>query len=385
MDLNPLSAALQERRRRGDTVVNLINTNFHDCGLFFPRDRLRSFLAGYADRQHYRPDPRGEPALRRVIAAYYGGNPDDLIVTASTSDAYNLLFSVLCSPGDNVLFPSPGYPLFEYLARYHGLESRFYRLEFDHAFTLRPEAVATQLDENTRFLVLISPNNPTGRVYTPEEIRRVGAVAAEQGVPIICDEVFSEYLYTAGGATAEAATLPRPLEELPEQTVITLNGISKLLALPDLKLGWILVTGPDAERRRLLGELELANDMFLNASGPAGHVTTLALPEREAFLAGARRHLQEARERLLGVASAIPELELVPPEGGIHAVLRLPRGLPLTDEAFALALLEEWGVYLHPGYLYGFEDNRCLVISLLPGAEVVERGVAAVRELLRRH
>jgi aspartate/methionine/tyrosine aminotransferase len=163
--------------------------------------------------------------------------------------------------------------------------------------------------------------------------------------------------------------VPRPAALAPDLSVLTFNGISKLLALPDLKLGWILVSGPtDGGRRREIAErLELANDMFLNAGGPAQHVTTALLPEREHYLGDARRRIAAARRALISAVAEVPGLELLPPEGGIHAVLRLPPGLSTTDEEFAVTLVREYGIELHPGYLYGMDDDRSLVLSLLPG------------------
>ena len=170
---------------------------------------------------------------------------------------------------------------------------------------------------------------------------------------------------------------------LPNAPVVTLNGASKLLALPDLKLGWMAVTGPSGRRKALLEALETANDMFLNASGPAQYVGAAAIPERSSYLDRALPRLEAARGALAVEVEGVSELETVLPEGGIHAVLRLPPGLPLSDEGFALRLLERHNVHLHPGYLYGIADDRSLILSLLPGAEAIGRGVAAIAKMLR--
>ncbi len=419
MSTNRLTQALQRRREDGGEVLDLIDTNFHNCGFFYPQDHLSELLAAYPGQQHYRPDPKGSTQVRDAVAGYYREagltvGPEHLVVTASTSDAYNLLFSALAEPGDNVVLPAPGYPLFEYLAHFHALETRFYRMDFDAGFALDAEEVARHLDERTRFLVIISPNNPTGRVYSAEELTPVTALCGDRGIPLICDEVFSEYRYVdgpgsaapgepaavgegaSGGAGADGpgaaarpaapdtpAPLPRPAALAPDVPAVTLNGISKLLALPDIKLGWMAVTGAPAERDRMVRTLEIANDMFLNASGPAQYVAAQAIPERRRYLVPALTRLSAARAALLAAVAGAPELEVVPPDGGIHAALRLPKGLPLTDEELALRLLERRGVHLHPGYLYGIDDDRSLIVSLLPGEAAVRRGMDAISGVLR--
>ena len=411
MERNRLSAAVEERRARDAPLVSLISTNFHDNGFFFPRSLLKQALESYADRQHYRPDPKGDGHCRAAVAHYYAENhvyvdPEQILVTASTSDAYNLVFSAESVPGDSVLLPAPGYPLFEHIAAFHKLQPRFYHMRFEDRFSPDPEGIAAAMDERTRFLVLISPNNPTGRVYREEEILRAAEVCRDRGITVICDEVFSEYLHGESARTGLGP--PRPAQLLPDMRVITFNGVSKLLALPDLKLGWMLVTGPEeggaatvdggggksgagtgrrgeaAGRRELIDRLELANDMFLNAGGPAQHVTATLLPERERYLSTARERLAAARTTLLSAVREIPGLEALPPEGGIHAVLRLPAGLSYTDEEFAVSLVREFGVHLHPGYLYGMDDDRSLVVSLLPGERILQQGLQALRRLLRR-
>ena len=388
MSTNRLARALQRRREDGGEVLDLIDTNFHNCGFFFPQDRLRELLAAYPRQQHYRPDPKGSTQVRNAVAGYYRDagltlDREHLIVTASTSDAYNLLFSALTEPGDNVVLPTPGYPLFEYLARFHALETRFYRMHADAGFALDAEEVARHLDERTRFVVIISPNNPTGRVYSAEELTPVTALCGDRGIPLICDEVFSEYRYVGGPGADVPPSLPRPAALAPDVPMVTLNGISKLLALPDIKLGWMAVTGAPAERDRMVRTLEIANDMFLNASGPAQYVAAHAIPERRRYLEPTLARLSAARAALLGAVARAPELEVVPPDGGIHAALRLPKGLPLTDEELALRLVERRGVHLHPGYLYGVEDDRTLILSLLPGETAMRRGVDAISGVLR--
>ncbi|NBC28728.1 MAG: aminotransferase class I/II-fold pyridoxal phosphate-dependent enzyme [Spirochaetes bacterium] len=403
MSTNRIARLAGERRRAGEDILDLIDTNFHNTGFRFSQARMSELLSEYAGLQHYAPDPKGNRATREAVADYYAAEApetavtaEEVIVTASTSDSYNLLFSVLAEAGDNIVLPSPGYPLFEYLAHYHGLEMRFYSMDFDERFALRADRLHPLVDQATRLVVLISPNNPTGRVYSVAEIAAVGEVissagatrsavgadsaAANPGPVLICDEVFSEYRYAAA---ARPAPLPRPMELLPDIPVVTLNGASKLLALPDLKLGWMALTGPPERRDALVEALETANDMFLNASGPAQHVGAAAIPERSSYLKRALPRLEAARDALAVEVERVPELETVLPEGGIHAVLRLPAGLPLSDEEFALRLLDRHNVHLHPGYLYGIQDDRSLILSLLPGAEAIGRGVAAIAETLR--
>lgn len=380
MEKNVLQQEL-ERIRSQHEVLDLIDTNFHRNGYRFPPEPIADAMGRYLREHSYDPDPRGGVAAREAISAYYAAAgarvpADRLILTASSSESYNLLFNNFTAPGDNILLPRPTYPLFDYLAGFNRLEVRYYDLDPHREFRIDPGSVAQAIDSRTRFLVVISPNNPTGRVADAREITAVVDLAAERGLMLICDEVFSEFLY-------DGTRLARPTQPVPTRSraplVFTLNGISKMFALPDLKLSWVAVTGETQAAGDALERLEIANDMFLNCNS----FSQFLLPDL--FLLGddfRRRmiaQIDRGRRALIEKFGALPGFRLTPPTGGIHATVELV-GLPeeWDDERFAVELLRSRHVYLHPGYFYGIEEGNYVVVSFLREYESFVRGLDAV-------
>ena len=238
-DLSPNRIELARRQAAaGAGYIDLTSSNPTQQGLLFPADILQHAAATYLANRRYTPDPHGNPAARDAIVHYYATRtpaislpPDDIFITASTSEAYGLLFALLTAPGDNVLAPVVSYPLFEYLAEIYRVELRPYALDAARGWRIDPASLHAQADERTRAVLIISPHNPTGMV-----VQHALPALTSLGLPVICDEVFAGFPYGV-------AAVP-PLGALhPELAVFHLNGISKLFALPDLKLGWIALSG----------------------------------------------------------------------------------------------------------------------------------------------
>ena len=382
MDENPLH---RELRRKGGAsrVINLIDTNFHTCGFRFPDEPLQRSAARYFAERRYAPDPRGSRQAREVIASHYreeGLEPgaEQLLLTASTSEAYQLLFNQLAGRGANVLLPRPGYPLFEHLAQFNGLECRFYDMRFDRDFAIYHESMEASVDRNTAFICLISPNNPTGAVHSWDSLRRVLRLAEDVGASVISDEVFSIFRYDEH---TPPQRLPRPAALEQGTTVFTVNGVSKMFASPDLKLGWILATGPQRRRDRELERLVVANDMFLNASPLSQALVPTLFAEGAAFQAEMVGRVDTQRRVLLEELGAIGQLSFVQPRGGIHLVMRTD-GDRYDDEELAIGLLHEEDVYVHPGYLYGLGSGTFLVMSYLAPEARIREGVRRIGRFL---
>lgn len=371
MEVNRLYAA---RQRREDDVVDLIDTNFHRCGFRFPAAPLATGFADYLAARSYDPDPKGAPGARHAIASYYqergvAANPDQVIITASTSEAYRLLFTMLRTHGDSIALPWPTYPLFDHLAEHAGLETVHYRCEPETDFAVSSESVRRAVRNDTGALVLISPNNPTGRIASEETVRELLEICRDRGMVLICDEVFVEM---------SAKPVPRPAGHgdvgVP---VFTLNGFSKLFASPDLKVAWILTTAADD----WIDGLEVANDMYLNASSASQHLVPFMFSEGGAFQSAMRSEVELRRAALVSALSDCPGGRLIQPEAGIHALFRLDFG---DDEDLAVGLVEEEGVFVHPGYLYGLEEEPHFVLSCLPPVARIEEGCRRLRGFLSR-
>lgn len=362
---NALTRALRARRARGAPIVDLTVSNPTAAGLPYDAERVLGALADAAALR-YAPHPFGLPAARETIAARLADegapvDPSRVLITASTSEAYAHLFTLLCDPGDEVLVPEPSYPLLEHLAHRTGVHLARYPLTYDGRWHADPSALFDAIGERTRALVAVNPNNPTGSYLTRDEL---GALAALE-LPLIVDEVFYRYPLEPPADRARAACLDETL-------VFSLDGLSKRAALPQLKVAWTAVTGPEDAVGEALARLEILCDTFLSPNTPAqvalptllevGEVTRAAILER----AGA--NLARLRAACEGTALTVPRVE-----GGWYAPVRLPA--TDTDEAWALALLDE-GLLVHPGYFFDFPvDEAWLVVSLLPEPDVFARGI----------
>ena len=367
---NPLELARQARAA-GAGYIDLTSSNPTQQGLLFPPEALRAAAEGYWESRRYAPDSRGSSSARAAIAAYYAGRTpplalgdDDIFITASTSEAYGLLFALLADPGDNLLAPAVTYPLFEYLAALRDIELRPYQLIEGEGWRIDGASLLAAASRRTRGVLIISPHNPTGAV--------VGAPLAELsrlGLPVICDEVFAPFHYAAPPAPPLAAIHP----DLP---VFTLNGISKLFALPDLKLGWAAL---NAAARGYGGRLELLNDTFLGANSLTQHMLpqlfAAGVPFVDSMVARVRGNLDDALAALAGHR----RLRASGPDGG-YCLFPEVAGWE-DEEALALHLLAH-GILAHPGFYYGDVPGTHLMISALTEPIAFREGLARLTAAL---
>ncbi len=369
---NLLSAAVAKARAAELPLIDLTHSNPTTAGL--PRVSGLITPLGEARGCAYEPAPFGVTSARAAVAAHLETrglvvDADRIVLTASTSEAYAWLFTLLCDPGDSVAVPAPSYPLLDHIARLVGVETRPYRLEWEGRWRVDPDSLATAVGPGCRAIVTVNPNNPTGQMISAADL----AVLAAPGLPLIGDEVFADCpLETHTDAVASVlACLEVP--------VFALGGLSKSAGLPQLKLAWIAAGGPEAVVNDLLEGLEWIADTFLSVATPV----QLALPHLIAASASTRLSIRARccdnlaflRERTADSAISVPRVE-----GGWSACLRLPR--LQSDEAWALELVERDGVIVHPGWFYDFAGEGWLVVSLIaePSGfrEGVERLVARV-------
>lgn len=352
----PLNELTIARRARG-ALLDLTESNPTRAGIAYPHDELAEALARGA-RASYDPEPRGLLSARETLAASLQCGPDDLLITASTSEAYSFLFKLLTDPGDAVLTATPSYPLLEHLASLELVELRRFPLEFHRRWELH----GVPADARTRAVVVVNPNNPTGSFVTPREQDALASL----GIPIVSDEVFLDYpLESAGHSFVRDDVLS-----------FTLGGLSKSAGLPHFKLGWIRANGPGA--REALDALELIADNFLSVATPV----QVALPSllhigsriRASISARLRANLAVLREAF----APVPSARVLPVEGGWSAVIRVPR--VMTDEQLALALLDR-GVVVQPGYFFDFDAEGYVVVSLLTEETTFREGIARIAEM----
>ncbi|WP_309888932.1 pyridoxal phosphate-dependent aminotransferase [Archangium sp.] len=370
---NPLARALAERRASGRPLVDLTETNPTRVGLPAPEPALLATPRALG----YTPEPQGLLSAREAVAAHLASrgvrvSPEHLLLSASTSESYGWLFKLLCEPGDNVLVPAPSYPLFEYLTRLEGVETRTYRLPRAHGFGLDVDEVAAARDARTRAVLVVNPGNPTGHYLQEGELEALGALCAQTGMALLSDEVFSDFAWDEEPgrvATVAGRALPMP--------TFSLSGLSKVAGLPGLKLGWLHVGGPEAARDEALARLELVADTYLSVNTPVQLALPGLLAQAPRFQAALLARVGENRRRLLQARSREARWDVVPAHGGWSSVLRIP--LAPGEEATCLALLDE-GVGVQPGYFYDFTGGAFLVLSLLPPPDVF---AAALEPLAR--
>ncbi len=392
---NLLSQALERRRSKGQVIHDLTSSNPTECGIQYPGKEI---LAALSDPEalQYRPDPRGSSVARRAICEYYQRknisiDPADIVLTAGTSEAYAMILKLLCNAGDVVLVPKPSYPLFEFLAEINDVNLHHYRLGYDHGWHIDVESTKEQVSKTTRALAIINPHNPTGMFLKELELRAIEKIAIEHGLALIVDEVFSEYGFGDNAAAAQATA------HRSNVLTFTLNGISKMLGLPQMKLAWIVVSGPAEERREALERLETISDTFLSVNTPIqvalGRLFEVCEPVRAQIAARVRSNYSFLQDRLQSPVVQLPAaggrvrlhpadsgglVSLLDSEGGWYAIIRVPR--IRTDEEWALQVLEQKGVYVHPGYFFDFEDEGFLVMSLLPEPGLFREGIEKLVE-----
>jgi len=375
LSTNAFSAAIAELRTQGVPLLDLTVTNPTTVGLLYPPQTLASLAD--ARSLSYAPSAFGLLSAREAVAAEMSTSiqrvpADHVVLTSSTSEAYSLLFKLLCDPGDQVLTPEPSYPLFTLLTQLDAVEARPYQLVNHGVWSIDRESLVQAWTPRARAILVVSPNNPTGSMLRHEDREWLVDFALERGLALVSDEVFAGYPIE-----------PRPDASslLGESRVLTftLGGLSKSAGLPQVKLGWIVVSGPAADVAAAMPRLELICDTYLSVSTPV----QTAAADLIAAGASVRREIQ-ARirtnyEALTGLAAAHPAVQVLPPEGGWCAVIRVPS--TIGEEALALRILQESHVLVHPGYFFDFQAGAHLVVSLLPDPGVFATGLRHVLEI----
>lgn len=370
-----LARAHRERVQAGLPIADLTASNPTRCGFTYDRELLTALANSQA--LDYDPQPRGLLSARQAVCGYYADHgvvldPSRIVLTTSTSEAYSFLFRLLCDPGCEILALLPGYPLFDFLSVLDDVRLKDAALVYDFGWQIDSEGMRRAITPQTRAIVLVHPNNPTGHFTKPWEAKELARLCREFDLSLIVDEVFLDY-----GLGTKPNSFAAGLDGVP---VFVVSGLSKIAGLPQMKAAWIVTTGPEADA--VLERLEVIADTFLSMNAPV----QCALPK---WLEGRGAIQEQIRER---VASNLAELDRQLPqlpavsrlevEGGWYAVLRIPALEP--DEKTVLALLER-GVWVQPGYFFGMAESGWLVISLLAPQEEFSTGVTGLIDYLKTH
>lgn len=380
---NKLSAVLSEARSAGRALVDLTDGNPTRCGIVTTTELVA--LLGDPRGVDYEPDPLGHPDARAAVADYYRAHgatidPGRVVLSASTSEAYGWLFKLLADRDDAVLVPQPSYPLFGYLAALEDVRLVAYPLLREEQWRVDLDAVARSIDERTRAILLVHPNNPTGSFLRRDDAAALEQLAAANGLALVVDEVFVDYAHG-----------PLPADRLPtfagERRALTfvMSGLSKVVALPQLKLGWTIVLGPDALARAAMERLEVIADTYLSVATPVSRALPELLAARGPIQAAIRARTENNRASIDDAIARLGEhgaVRRLPADGGWYAILEVPR--TRDEDAWVEALVRDEGVVVHPGYFFDLDREGCLVVSLLPEERAFSAAITRVVSALHR-
>jgi len=373
---NQLTRTISGLRRAETAILDLTASNPTQAAFRYPPEVVRAF-----DDERllvYEPTPAGPPEARAAICAYYLSrgtkvDPERVLLTASTSEAYAYLFKLLADPGDRILVPRPSYPLFECLAAMESVELHSYPLSYLGGWAIDLDALAATITDRTRALIVVNPNNPTGNFLKRAELEALVRLCAGREIALISDEVFSDYGFEADPQRVTT------LANVENCLAFSMSGLSKIAGLPQMKLGWIIAAGPAALRAPALERLEWIADAYLSVSTPVQHAAARLLAAGEAvqqqIRERTRANLQFAH-RLLAGLTANP----LAVEGGWYLPLQVPR--TRSEEQWALDLLTQCHVLVQPGFFYDFEKEAFLVVSLLAEPAVFEEGLIRLARFL---
>lgn len=371
---NRLSEALARRRATGARLLDLTASNPTDCGFAYEAQQILSALQSPAALK-YEPNPKGLEVARRAVAEYYAQlgtqiSIDDLILTASTSEAYSFALRLLCNAGDELLVPAPSYPLFSFLADVLDVKLVRYSLAYDHGWQIDFQSLHASLTERSRAVVVVNPNNPTGNFVSAPERDMLNDVCTSRHLALIADEVFLDFAFDPHESTSLASN---------EGTLsFVTSGLSKIAGLPQMKLAWLLVNGPVALKQEALARLEVISDTFLSPNTPVQIAAGAFLERRDAFKKEVLTRIKSNLKELDRQLANHPACNRLRVQGGWYATLRIPA--TTRDEEFAREVLERRDVYVHPGHFFDFPREGYLVLSLITAERDFAEGVNRILE-----
>ncbi len=373
---NRLTEALEEVRSSGARVLDLSISNPTRIGLRYEEPLILQALAS-KQVMDYDPQPKGLLTAREAVAAYYrsehgvrGFDPAQLVLTTSTSEGYSFVFRLLCNAGDELLVPKPSYPLFDFLAELQDVKLVPYPLIYDHGWQMDFPSMQNVVTNRTRGVVVVHPNNPTGSFVHPQERESLNHFCRERGFALIADEVFLDYAHDQARQQSFASNT--------DVLSFTLSGVSKISALPQMKVAWIATSGPAAQVEPAQARLEVIADTYLSMNAPIQWATPALLDQRKSIQ-------QQLLERVLGNLAELDRqlaaqktCQRLQVEGGWYAVVRVP--VTQTDEELAVDLLKRKSVLVHPGHFYDFPSDGYLVLSLITAQDDFGEGIKRLLE-----
>ena len=364
---NALTTTVKTFKAAGHDVIDLTVSNPTQCGFRYSK----KFLSVFSNPQNlvYEPSPRGLLKARETICDYYRRqgfslSPEQIFLTASTSEGYNYLFRLLANPGDNFLFPNPSYPLFSFLGDLNDVVLNCYPLAYNHSWAVALDLLKNRVDSKTKGIVLVNPNNPTGSFVKERERHFLNDLCRERKIALISDEVFWDFAW-------DDKTSRVSLVNNREALTFTLGGLSKTLALPQMKLSWIIVNGPQDLVKEAAGRLEVIADTYLSVNTPAQQALAAWMSLREEI----QEHIKKRLQQNLLILKKYG-CEILDAQGGWYAIMKLPS--TRSEDEWLLEFLNKDRVLVHPGYFFDFEEGCHMILSLLTPSRAFEEGIQRV-------
>ena len=373
--LNALAVALEQKKQTGADILDLTESNPTRCGFVFPQKDILQALS-VPENLSYQPASQGLLAAREALCRSFRQRgvavaPENVFLTASTSEAYSYVFRLLANPGETVLFPQPSYPLFQFLADVLDVQLEPYPLRYSGQFwQIDLKLLASKMCSETRAVVCVNPNNPTGNYVQTPELDALDALCRAHDMALVCDEVFYDYALEGSKGLS--------LLGHSKTLTFTLGGLSKDLGLPQMKLSWIVLSGPASQVEEARRRLDVIADTYLSVNTPVQN----ALAAWLALKPDIQKQINDrvrVNHAYLKTAAQAAGLDVYKTEGGWYGVLRLPP--EKSEEEWVLAFLEKEDVFTHPGYFFDFAENPVLVLSFLPLPERFRTGVDRILSL----
>jgi len=375
---NKLSEKISQLTSKGKALINLTESNPTKCGFFVSRNILSSL--NQISNKHYSPNSQGLERARSAVAQYYkeksvSVQANQIFITSSTSEAYSYIFRLLLNSGDEVMMPTPSYPLINYLAKLNDVSVKTYSLGYEKRWSMDVNSIGKSFKKQ-KLMILINPNNPTGNYIYESELKLINQLAEKQKAALLCDEVFHDF------NLREKTKTPLSLASNNKVLTFTLSGISKSLALPQMKLSWIVVSGPKRVREEAMKRLEVIADTFLSVSTPVQNALPVWLKERDKIQAGIKKRVLSNLDYLQRELVKYPENQILTVEGGWSVIIQIPK--IYSEEDWVLKFLTQDQVIVHPGYFYDFPKEAYIVISLILPPKQFRQGICKIFKRIRK-
>lgn len=376
---NKISRLIEDRRRKGLPIMDLTESNPTRCGFDYPQVEILEALSN-PENLLYQPDPKGLLKTRIAVTDYYSVynievNPQNIFLTSSTSEAYTFIFRLLMNVGDEILVPKPSYPLIEYLAQINDVDIKYYHILYDGEWHIDFESIKKNILKNTKAILLIHPNNPTGSYIKKEEYKTLVEICASHNLALIADEVFLDYSFYEDDSRVNSFANKKDV------LTFSVSGISKILGLPQMKLAWIVVSGEEEVWREASSRLEVITDSYLSVSTPIQNAAQSWFDLREKLNREIRDRVKINFEFLIDRTRNDSPVKVLNVEGGWNAILKIPQ--TKSDEEWVEYFLTNHGVVVQPGYFYDFDRDGFIVVSLLSDPMLFQKGIdIIVKEIM---